>query len=123
MNHNLVLTDAQKLERFNAQKGKAKREAKTQEKDISPKQSQPVEEFLEKKLITTVRDAKKTSFNQTIVNSDNSRKCLIGSINFKTNCNGFIESKHGKNICWKSNNGSKKDCFFVALVIRSISGV
>ena len=26
MNHNLVLTDAQKLERFNAQKGKAKRE-------------------------------------------------------------------------------------------------
>ena len=118
MNHNLVLTDAQKLERFNAQKGKAKTEAKTQEKDIIQKQSQPVEEFLQKKPITTVRDAKKTSFNQTIVNSDSSRKCLIGSNNSKTNGNGFIESKLDKNVCWESNNGSKKDClFFIALVI------
>ena len=112
MNHNLVLTDAQKLERFNAQKGKAKREAKSQEKDISPKQSQPVEEFLEKKPITSVRDAKKTSFNETIVNSDNSRKELIGSINFKTNYNGLIESKIDKNGSWKSNDRSKKDFLF-----------
>ena len=110
MNHNLVWTDSQKLERFNAQKDKAKREVKTQEKYISSKQSQPVEEFLQKKQITTVRDSKKTSFNQTIVNSDNSTKCLIGSINFKTNCNDIIESKLDKDVRWKSNNGSKKDC-------------
>ena len=121
MNHNLVLTDAQKLERFNAQKGKAKTEAKTQEKDISPKLSQQVEKFLEKKPITTVRDEKKTSFNQTIVNSDNSRKCLIGSINFKTNYNGLIESKLDENVCWKSNNGSKRDYIFsIAVVILSL---
>ena len=113
MNHNLVLTDAQKLERFNAQKGKAKREAKSQEKDMSTKQSQPVEDFLKKKPITSARDAKKTSFNETIVNLDNSRKCLIGSITFKTNCNGLIESKIDKNVSWKSNDGSKKDFLFL----------